>query len=205
MPAMRQLFELNVNSPIRTIQVFFPLLRASTNNPIIINHTSCAALIPVGCLPWMGAYQASKAAYSSMIETMRHEFYPFGIKIVELRTANVKSNFFVNLEAQESMKPRLPVGSIYEPARAEIEESMSGKLMETKGLSTDVYAKRVVKDLNNGVETIYRGAMASQAKWSFGLQQLIPSWFLNYLLRDLGNVPAVIKKLRAAEAAAVKL
>lgn len=202
---MRTLFELNLYSPIRTIQIFLPLLRASTNSPTIINHSSSAALTPIASMAWLSAYNASKAAYSSMIETMKHEFYPFGIRIVELRTGNVKSNFFNNLEAQEAMRPRLPEESVYEAAREEIELVMQGKMMEEKGIEREVYARRVVKDLNNGVETIYRGSMASVAKWSYGFQQLFPRWLLNYLIRDIGMVFAVDRKLKAAKAAEQKL
>lgn len=206
--AMRALYELNVFSPIRTIQLFLPLLLASTNSPIIINQTSAAALPPVGGLPWQSAYNSSKAALSSVTETLRFELSAFGIRVVELRTGSVKSNFFANLSAKATASetvPRLPAGSVYEAARPELEAFMSGSMMETDSMDQEAYAQCVVRDLNggwfrSGLDVIYRGKYSSVAGWMNGLSALIPQWLINHIVRDVGQVYAVDKKIRAARA-----
>jgi 1-acylglycerone phosphate reductase len=193
---MRALYELNVFSPIRTIQLFLPLLMASTNSPVIINNTSGAGLTPVGCAPWQAAYNSSKAAYSSVVESMRHELAMFDIKVVELRTGSVKTNFFLNQDSGGE-GPKLVQGSLYEAAREDIEKMMRGEVME-KSPAAEVYAKNVVGDLERGIETIYRGRLASVAKWAFGLQALIPRFLIDRIVRGMGAVDHVERKVRAA-------
>lgn len=207
-PSVRSLYELNVFSPIRTIQLFLPLLMASKNSPILITNTSCAALQPVGGLPWTAAYNSSKAALSSITETLRYELAPFDIRVVEVRTGNVKSNFFVNLSAKSTASetvPKLPEDSLYATAREDLEDFMSGSLMDTDGQDQAVYARGVVSDLNGGwfrgvPDVVYRGRHASEVKWLYGLQGLVPRWLVEYLVRDIGKVNGVEKKVRVARA-----
>jgi len=113
----KKTFDLNVWSQLAVIQAFMPLLRRSSN-AMVINHSSSAAIFAV---PLAGTYHASKAAISMFTDVLRLELQPFNIKVVDLRTAIVKTNI---IQAVQSNRPRLPEGSIYEPARAEVEKAM---------------------------------------------------------------------------------
>ncbi|ETN44666.1 uncharacterized protein HMPREF1541_10336 [Cyphellophora europaea CBS 101466] len=208
--SLRNLYELNVFAPLRTAQLFLPLLLKSTKQPLIINNTSCAALQPVGGLPWQAPYNSSKAASSSMTHSLRHELSPFGIKVVELLTASVKSNFFVNLANQTTASAtaaRLPEGSLYEPAKEDLEAFMGGGHAEVTAMDQTVYAKRVVSDLEGGwlgggpPESIWRGTFASRVWLMHMFQGLVPGWATRWMVRDTGKVDVVERKVRAASKA----
>lgn len=205
---MRSMYELNVFSPIRTVQLFMPLLLASKNSPMIMVNTSCAALPPIGNLPWMAAYNSSKSAMMSILESLRFEMSPFDIAVVEIRTGNVKSKFFENLAAKTTASEttaQLPPDSLYVAARGILEKFMGGALMEKDGQDQALYARNVVKDLNGGwfggaPDVVARGKFSSTVNVIAGIHGLLPKWFLNYLVRDVGLVNVVEKKVRAARA-----
>jgi 1-acylglycerone phosphate reductase len=44
-------------------------------------------------VPLQGIYNASKAAAASLTKTLRLELEPFGIKVVDMKTGAVKSEF----------------------------------------------------------------------------------------------------------------
>jgi hypothetical protein len=76
---------------------------------------------------------------------LRLELSPFGVKVIEVVTGGIKTHFLDNLVH----KPTLPEGSIYLPARKEIESIMEGELInrETgKDVDVDVYAEAVVRN-----------------------------------------------------------
>lgn len=205
---MRSMYELNVFSPIRTIQLFMPLLLASKNSPMIAVNTSCAAIPPVGNLPWQAAYNSSKSAMMSIVESLRYEMSPFDIAVVEIRTGNVRSKFFENLAAKTTASEavaELPPDSLYAAARSDLEPFMGGTLMEKNGQDQARYARNVVKDLNGGwfsgaPDVITRGKFASLANIINGIHGLMPTWFLKYLVRDVGIVNVVEEKVRTARA-----
>ena len=189
----RTLFDLNVWAPVQVIQAFLPLLRRS-ENPMIVNHTSSAALV---ALPLGGAYNASKAAMASMTDTLRLELKPFGIKVIDLRTGVVKSNIFDN-----SDKTQLPKDSMYGIAREEIDRAISGDAgdsdLSDRMVSADIWARQVVSDLmvKNPSIHIYRGGSAFLV-W-FGRTFLYHTFFDN-LLMSMGKMDVVTKKLKDAK------
>jgi 1-acylglycerone phosphate reductase len=148
-PAAQSLFNLNVWSYIPVSQAFLPLLRASTTRhegyqPIIVNHTSVVSIVPSA---HVGVYHASKAASAMLSDTLRLELKPFGIHVVEIKSGGVQSNFFDNLKADLSAAPKLPEGSIYAPARAEIESVMRAENMSGMVVKAEVWARDVVGKL----------------------------------------------------------
>jgi short-subunit dehydrogenase len=102
----KALFDLNVWSYITVTQAFPPLLLKAPG--MIVNNTSISSVAPT---PFSSVYHASKAAAAMFSDHQRIELAPFGIKVVDLKTGCVKSNFHSN-RYDES---RLPEGSIYEP------------------------------------------------------------------------------------------
>ena len=99
---------------------------------MIVNQTSVGG---VTTLPFQAVYNASKAALIMFSDTLRLELQSFGITVVDLRTAIVKTNFLTNL--RELQKPTLPSGSIYEPAREVVEKALRQEQFDDAGISAD--------------------------------------------------------------------
>lgn len=137
----RKLFDLNVWSYLAVTQAFLPLLlkAGSGQGGMVLHQTSGASVTSV---PFQAAYNASKAAMASFSETMRLELAPFNIKVVELKTAMVKSNMVGSMKAHEL---KLPPNSIWTPAKEAVEGFMRGDAYAGKGVATDVWAEGVVK------------------------------------------------------------
>ena len=72
---------------VHMINTFLPLLLQAKGT--IVNHGSIADFVPV---PLNAAHCAAKAALYAYSRTLRLELAPFGVDVVYLRTANVRSN-----------------------------------------------------------------------------------------------------------------
>ncbi|KAK4141351.1 uncharacterized protein C8A04DRAFT_14164 [Dichotomopilus funicola] len=162
LPAARELFDVNVWAQIAVTQAFLPLILRSTNNPdpkfqpIIANHTSVGS---VTALPFQGIYNASKAALAMLTSTLRMELAPFDIRVVDLKTAGVKTNLIANSnfnrgtttntttinDPLEPQGDRLPPHSIFPPStRPSVEHMMSQANLVERGVSPEEWATEVV-------------------------------------------------------------
>ena len=83
----RKLFDLNVGSYVAVTQAFLPMLIAA-KAAVIANQTSLSSVVP---FPFLGPYNASKAAVTMLSATMRLELAPFDIQAVDLKNDAVKS------------------------------------------------------------------------------------------------------------------
>lgn len=98
---------------------------------MIVNHTSVVSVVPNA---HVGVYHASKAASSMLNDTLRLELKLFRIRVVEIKTGGVRSNFFSK-----------PENSIYAPAREETESVMRGEGKEGMSVESEVWARDVVR------------------------------------------------------------
>ena len=164
----RKLFDLNVWSQIAVTQAFMPLLLKTTATPrssqqssrtMIVNHTSVGSM---AALPFQGIYNASKSALAMLTETMRLELAPFGIDVVDLKTAGVLTNIISNNNVN-SKSERLPQGSIFEPARNVVEAAMSQDGLKERGISAEQWAAEVTPLLlgKNPPAVIWKGEGAA--------------------------------------------
>ena len=162
----KKIFDVNVWSLVATTQAFLPLLLKAKSGALLVNHGSVAGAIG---LPFQGADNASKAAANMLSENMRLELAPFGIKVIELRTGTVSSNFYTNVEAN-GLNKTLPEHSIYQIARGPVEDVMSGVIggehVKDQGQSAMNWAKEVVADLNktHPPAIIWRGSGAGKVR-----------------------------------------
>jgi short-subunit dehydrogenase len=131
----KNVFDVNVFGLVAVTQAFAPLLIASKGT--IINIGSIVGVCP---LPWQGYYNATKAAVRSLTDQMRLEFSPWDVKAILVVTGGVRTKFIENLPGGT----RLPKGSLYYPAKEEIEAVMSGAMIENDAMDVDDYAKAVV-------------------------------------------------------------
>ncbi|KAF4556485.1 NADPH-dependent 1-acyldihydroxyacetone phosphate reductase-like protein [Elsinoe fawcettii] len=184
-PELRDLFELNVFSLVPVTRAFLPLLRQS-NGTVVVN-TSIASVVS---LPIQSSYNASKAAAASLTSALRLELAPFGVKVVELKTGAVSTNFFANVGA-----PKLPADSIYDPARKEIEAFMKGGDIMDQAMAADTWAGKVVGDLDreSPAYVIWRGAQATFAR----VGTLFPIWLFDGMLTKMTGLAVLATRLRA--------
>lgn len=201
----KELFDLNVWSQIAVTQAFLPLLLRSTTTDatpsvsrrpiqaIIVNHTSVGA---VTAIPFQGIYNASKAALAMLTETMRLELSPFGIRVIDLKTAGVRTNFIANNNVNTKAE-RLPAGSIYQPAREVVEKAMSQDELRQRGITPEQWAAEVTALLLRASPpaVIWRGESALLAR----LASMMPSGIFEGFIKRLTKldiVEAIIKKTR---------
>ena len=190
-PDAKKCFDLNVWSYISTIQAFMPLLKRANDGAMVVNQTSVGSMTG---LPFQATYNASKAAMAMYSECLRLELQPFNIRVVDLKTAGVKSNFFANLT-----DTKLPSNSIYAAAQDDVEKILSGeKLKSLKGtfVETEVWAKGVVKDLTKSKPPyqIWRGGSALLA-W---ISTFLPVGLLDGEVKKMTGLDVVIRKINEA-------
>lgn len=194
--AAREVFDLNVWAVLSMVQAFMPLLLKSSYGGMIVNNTSVAS---VAAVPLQGIYNASKAAAASLTETLRLELQPFGIKVVDMKTGAVRSEFYASMSAKVIDKTgaplALPNGSMYEVAREEIEGILRGDVMGSRMVDPDRWAEQVVGDLTreSPPATVWRGGSANLV-W-FGAK-FFPTFLWDKFMRAAGGLDIVDKRLK---------
>ncbi|KAF2493741.1 NAD(P)-binding protein [Lophium mytilinum] len=188
-PEAKELFDLNVWSYIAVTQAFLPLLLKAERG-MVVNQTSVGA---VTTIPFQGVYNASKAATAMLSDTLRLELQPFGITVVDLRTAIVKTNLVKNLN--EAKQPSLPDGSIYEPAREVVEKALRQEgFDENAGMKAEEWARLTVLDLlkKNPPNVIWRGDSA----WLTRLAAVLPFGMFDGMVKKLTGLDVVEQIIR---------
>ena len=182
----KKLFDLNVWSYIAVTQAFLPLLIKSKG--MIVNHTSVGSLVT---LPFQSAYNASKAAMAMFSNTQKLELEPFGITVVDLKTAAVKSNI---TQTQAETNPKLPKNSIWEPARELVEVRLRGEGLQDNAMPAAEWAALVTKDLlkKKPSPQIWRGNQA----WLAWLGTIVPHGSLDWKIKEITQLDQVEKILR---------
>jgi 1-acylglycerone phosphate reductase len=190
--AARELFDLNVWAVLSMIQAFMPLLMRSPHGGMIVNNTSVASIAAV---PLQGIYNASKAATASLTETLRLELEPFGIKVVDMKTGAVKSEFYSNMKDKTGTPLALPEGSLYEVAREEMEKILRGETMGSRMVDPDQWAEQVVGDLTrkSPPTTVWRGGSATLAWFA---SKFFPAFMWDKLMKEAGGLDIVEKRLK---------
>ncbi len=83
---LRRLFEVNVFGQIAVTQAFLPLIRKSRGR--IVNMGSVGSQM---AMPFGGALCATKSAFRSLNDALRLELHPFGIAVVMLEPASIRT------------------------------------------------------------------------------------------------------------------
>jgi 1-acylglycerone phosphate reductase len=201
LPDVRKLFELNTFAPLRVSQLFFPLLRNAKNGALLVNNTSVASVMGI---PFQGPYSATKAAQASLSETLRLELEPFNIKVIDLKTGTVESNFFANATSSGSSDSgtfHLPDDSLYAPGREQVEKFMRSDV-DIKRSRPEDWAEKVVRDLSqtNPPRHVWRGSQASLI-W---LATFVPASWLDGMVKKMSGLDIVNKYWKGGEAAGRK-
>ncbi len=189
----KALFDLNVWSVLAVTQAFLPLLLKSTHptGAIIANNTSISGLT-AGAFPFQGVYNASKGAAVLMTETLRLELAPLGVRVVNLVTGGVKTNFKVNEE-----RPGIPEGSIYSAAKENIDWAMSGGDWLQGVMDREDWAEKVVRQLSarrGPPHWVWEGTFSVLGR----LVALLPIGVSDFYVRRLLRLDVVGRKVREA-------
>lgn len=88
---LRNVMEINFFGQVEMIKAFYPLLRKSQRNPIIINISSQAGNY---AMPFWSAYHSSKWALEAFSHCLRREFKIYGIRVAIVQPGAIKSNAF---------------------------------------------------------------------------------------------------------------
>ena len=96
---MSRQFQLLVFAPMELTKLLLPGMRAGGGG-LIVNITSLAAVFPI---PYMGAYNACKAALSSLSWTLEMELCREPIRVVDLRPGDIRTGFHKSMECHESL------------------------------------------------------------------------------------------------------
>lgn len=157
--ACRRTFDLNVWAALAVTQAFLPLLIKAKG--VVVMNSSVVSVIP---MPGMGIYSASKAALAMLTDTLRLEVAPFGIRVVELKTGTVESNFH-----ESGGKAVLPSDSLYAPIKADMETLINGTAKEdtSRRMDASVWAKQVVGQLvkSDPPTKVWKGGAAGTIYW----------------------------------------
>ncbi|KPI34376.1 NADPH-dependent 1-acyldihydroxyacetone phosphate [Cyphellophora attinorum] len=185
--AAKETFDLNVWSSIAVTQAFLPQLIASKG--VVVFNTSGSSVAPQ---PFTSSYNASKAAIAMYAACLRLEVEDaFGVRVVDLKTGAVKSNFGTSEVLQ---KTHVPEKSIFAPAKVEVEKSMTLEGLAKDAIEAKDWAEAVVRDLTrkNPPATVWRGSHAGLAK----IAQFFPLWLTNAIVKRMMGMGEVAAALR---------
>ncbi|KAI0172926.1 NAD(P)-binding protein [Hypoxylon sp. FL1284] len=162
----RRIYDTNVWGPVRCVQAFSDLLIKSRGR--IVNISTIGAVFH---MPWISTYSSSKAALTSISESLRRELSPFGVTVVTVMAGIINSHFHDN-----DIGTKLPEGSRYTDIEDTIGGWVSGK-SKPQGMSADQFAAHLVPDIigNSKGGLVWKGPNAGSAK-------LATQWFPSSLL-----------------------
>ncbi len=86
----REMFEVNVLGVVAVTRAAIPTLKR--NAPGVIATVTSSSIF--GIVPFYGAYRATKAAASSLSETLRVELAQFGVRVVEILPGPIDTDMF---------------------------------------------------------------------------------------------------------------
>lgn len=194
----KALFDVNVWGFVATTQAFLPLLLSSASpskkgrKSVIVNNTSISSVLRT---PYHSAYSASKAAIAMFNDIQRIELEPLGIKVVDLKTGSLESNFADN----KSNAYELPPDSPYAPIKDDVLKVISGETTEAYAEDRKAWAKNVVKDLVKNPDAppsqIWRGGAAGTVQTSSKMDSILPDYLTDGSFQGLGGLDKLGKIL----------
>jgi NAD(P)-dependent dehydrogenase (short-subunit alcohol dehydrogenase family) len=155
----KRLFDTNVAGALAVVQAAFPHM-AQAHSGRVVNIGSIVGVLPT---PYAGAYCASKSALHAVTEVLRVELAPFGIDVVLVQPASVRSN--IAAPALQGLNRYAVDTSYYNRVHRHIEAR--ARLSQDKPMDTDQFAHDVVGAITRKhpprVMRIGRGARAYAA------------------------------------------
>jgi NAD(P)-dependent dehydrogenase (short-subunit alcohol dehydrogenase family) len=91
----RAQFDTNYFGVVRMVKAVLPTMRAQKNG-LLATTSSLAGLVP---LPFWGHYNASKFAVEGLMETLRYELKPLGVRVAMVEAGAIKTPFYAEPQA----------------------------------------------------------------------------------------------------------
>ena len=130
-------FQTNVFGVLKLTQLVAPNMKEQSNG-LIINIGSISGLLTS---PFSGGYCASKASIHSFSDALRLELAPFGIKVMNVQTGAIETNF--GNAAKETIGSVLKPDSWYSTIASKIH--MRAEYSQINATPVNQYVKKVVK------------------------------------------------------------
>ncbi len=129
-------FETNYFGVLRMVLAVLPAMRAQKSG-LIAATSSLAGLVP---LPFWGHYNASKFAIEGLMETLRHELKPFGIRVALVEPGAIKTPFY--------QRPHAPAMTEYARWREPFFDAMRNFERKAPGpeVAADVFARLLSRE-----------------------------------------------------------
>jgi NAD(P)-dependent dehydrogenase (short-subunit alcohol dehydrogenase family) len=188
----RTLMEVNVTGQLAVTQAFLPLLRQARGRIIMIGSIG-TRFTP----PFAGPLAASKSALASMDEALRQELAPWGIRVVLVEPATVRSEAVGKLERDAAR-----LMSQASPAQRDLYEQAFGHLVDTfaarhqHGSPPEVVAATVARALTTPRPRA-RYLTGKDSRRMAILAAALPTPALDALRRKLGGQPAPGSRVHA--------
>ncbi|MDX0484491.1 SDR family NAD(P)-dependent oxidoreductase [Sinorhizobium medicae] len=125
--------QINFVAPLMLSLELLPILRASSEVPIIVTVSSGLAFCPVANMP---VYSASKAALHSVTLSLRHQLGPLGVRVVEMIPPPVDTPLGDH-SAKDAIAAGLPVLTPEQFAQEALARLAAGEDEIAIGLSKD--------------------------------------------------------------------
>lgn len=119
-----------------------------------------------------------------MTDSLRLEFSPFGIHVIDLETGAIKTNF-----QSKTKKAALPATSIFWPAKEIVEDRLSGLHFAQTGMDPNEYAKAVVKVILKDVRSLPAQIWKGENAWMVWFaMRFMPLTGLDKDMKKMGRI-----------------
>lgn len=156
----RAQFETNYFGVVRMVKAVLPTMRVQRSG-LIATTSSLAGIVP---LPFWGHYNASKFAVEGLMETLRHELKPFGIRVAMVEPGAIKTPFYTAAKAEPN--------AAYSPWRERFFRTM--QQFENKAPGPEVVAS-VYSRLVQSTQPSLRHPLTREARLFPFLRGLLPA------------------------------
>lgn len=157
-------FDINFFGSLRVIKAALPHMR-KRGQGLIIAMSSVAGVIPI---PYQGHYSSSKFALEGLIEALRHEIKPFGIRACLVEPGDTKTEFTSRRVIASNATEQSPYYSRFSKSLARMEQD------EQNGAPPLAVAKTVYRVIKRKKPPI-RVAVGFQYKLILFLKKILPS------------------------------
>jgi len=186
--AGRRMFDVNFWGVLSMVQVFAPLVVQAQGT--IVNICSVGAIVPS---PYLGLYDASKAAVVMASETMRLELQPLGVKVITAMVGLVETKFADNLAEVQVLE-----NSMWKPAEKWIKMASAPARQESLKrfeMPLELFCLKMADDILAGKSgKIWRGGMSTI---SGIITWLLPSFILDYSLTSGRGLETISKPVKS--------
>ena len=182
--AFRRQMDVNVTGQLAVTQAVLPLLRRAAGRIVIIS-TIGVRFNP----PFAGPLDAAKAALTALADSLRQELAPWGIRVVLVEQASIKSRAAgkVSRDAAAAMAAASPEGrALYQATFANMLEVMNHR--EGNGSPPDAAAATITRALTaSRPRTVYLTGKDSRR---LALLSMLPTPVVDAARRRVFGLPA---------------